>query len=65
MKNKWCITKSHKIKPEPIPGVYSAMTNSKRKLHCFANSPENAEYNFANGLKHNETISYIWRDSFE
>lgn len=62
--NKWTRTVSAKMPKSPIPGIYSAFTESGKKVYGFSYSADDAYNNLISGVAFKDKIIHISRENF-
>jgi hypothetical protein len=62
--NKWTRTISARMPKAPIPGVYSAFTESGKRVYGFSYSADDAYNNLISGVPFNDRIVHISRETF-
>lgn len=62
-KNPWVKTVPYKISSKDVPGVYSATTESGRKIYSYSISPEDAYNSIINSISHSDKLLSIGRES--
>jgi hypothetical protein len=60
--NKWIRTENYKLPKAQISGIYSAVTESGRKIYSFSNSAEDAYTHLIPGVNYSDKILYISRE---